>query len=385
MQVTLFANVLPQFNPYIALLRQAVQPHCEAIVTVRPRFTPDWVYRYGKAGSIAHIHWIESHINPRHWFEPDASGYRYLINRLGNNRLSHPARATGLLVKLAVALALARRTGVPVVYTVHNLTAHHHNNSYYAYLERLANRLIFVWANAVHVHSHETVQAIARSYGRTRNVFVAPHGNYIGWYSNTVTRAEARLHLSLPGDTFVYLSLGQIAPYKGLEELVEAFVALGDPAARLIIAGKVAHADYSARMATITQHPHILYLPDFVPDHKIQIYFNAADIVVLPYQRITTSGSALLAFSFGRPVIAPALGALSEFVPSPVGLLYPPHERGALTSALCRAQSISWSSQVILAHARQFDWHTIGSQIANIYRTVLLTPEAAVSSRKEHV
>jgi glycosyltransferase involved in cell wall biosynthesis len=286
---------------------------------------------------------------------------------------------------LALALVLARWLGVRVVYTVHNLVPHHNRNSYYASLRRLANRLIFVWADAVHVHSYHTAEAIAQSYRRTRNVFVVPHGNYVGWYPNAISRAEARLRLGLSSDAFVYLFLGQIAPYKGLEDLVEAFLALDDPSTRLVIAGRVSRAGHGThtRIAAMTRHPHVLYRPGFVPDEELQVYFNAADVVVLPYRQITTSASALLALSFGRPVVAPAMGVLSEIVPASVGVSYVPEEPGALMAALRCARRITWSSQAVLTYARQFDWSDVGAQIADIYRTVLLTAEAAVSSQKE--
>ena len=382
MRVTLFAHVQPGSNPYIALLQQAVQPYCEAPVRIQPRFTLGWVLQTGKAGGIAHIHWIESHLRPQPWFRPEASGYHAVVNRLGNNRISHPMRATGLLVKLAGALALARQAGVRLVYTVHNLTAHYHVNSYYIPLERLANRLVFSMADAVHVHSRYAAGEVARLYGRARNVLVAPHGNYCGWYPNTLSRAEARLALDLPEDVFVYLFLGQIAPYKGLGDLIEAFLAVDDPSARLVIAGVVVRADYGARIATLIRHPRVLYQPGYVPDENVQIYLNAADVVALPYRRITTSGSALLAFSFGRPVVAPLSGGLPEIVPASAGLLYDPEEQGALSAALHRARSVFWSSQAILSHARQFDWRVVGPQIAHIYQAALRSAEAAVSSQE---
>jgi len=49
---------------------------------------------------------------------------------------------------------------------------------------------------------------------------------------------------------------------------------------------------------------------DFIPDNDIQIYMNAADIIVLPYLDILNSGVAILAMSFGKPVIAPRTGSI---------------------------------------------------------------------------
>jgi beta-1,4-mannosyltransferase len=41
---------------------------------------------------------------------------------------------------------------------------------------------------------------------------------------------------------------------------------------------------------------------------------SAADIVVFPFKAIFNSGSVILAMSFAKPVIAPALGALREIL-----------------------------------------------------------------------
>src|SRR5262249_9012433 len=49
-------------------------------------------------------------------------------------------------------------------------------------------------------------------------------------------------------------------------------------------------------------------------DGVVQYVLNAADYVVLPYNRILTSGAVALALGFGKPVIVPDLPALSEVV-----------------------------------------------------------------------
>ncbi len=102
---------------------------------------------------------------------------------------------------------------------------------------------------------------------------------------------------------------------------------------------------------------------------------NAADAVVLPYRQITTSGAAMLAWSFGKPVISPALPAFLEpMAAAPfLGLLYDPADPRALAEALRQAAQIDWQAQqaTILAWARQFDWPGIGQQMAALYRRVM--------------
>jgi beta-1,4-mannosyltransferase len=53
-----------------------------------------------------------------------------------------------------------------------------------------------------------------------------------------------------------------------------------------------------------------------IPADHVQFYFRAADLVALPYRNILNSGAALLALSFSRPVLVPALGAMNELAAS---------------------------------------------------------------------
>jgi glycosyltransferase involved in cell wall biosynthesis len=383
MTVTLFANVQPQFNPYIALFQRAVQSGWAEPVTIKPRFTLGWVLGQRRTGQVAHLHWLENQISPPKWFGPEATGWRKLIYHLGNNRVVRPIRAVWAVLLFGLALWLTRPFGIRVVYTVHNLIAHRQLNGFYARLEAQALGWLFQRADAIHVHSHETARAVQALFGRTHNVIVVPHGNYIGWYPNTLNRAAARQQLGLPEEAFVYLFFGQIAPYKGLEDLLAAFAKLNDEAAWLVIAGKVVHADYGAKLAALTQNPRILYRPGFVPAEAVQMYFKAANVEVLPYQQITTSGSILLAYSFGCPVVAPARGALSELVTPATGILYSPGRPNALLNALKQARQTQWSAAGLETHVRQYDWARLAPALHQLYQPVA-TANSPLTSVETH-
>jgi beta-1,4-mannosyltransferase len=133
--------------------------------------------------------------------------------------------------------------------------------------------------------------------------------------------------LTVAAPSCTLLFLGLLRPYKGLEELLPAFRSLPDPDATLLIAGRPRPSDYAARLASqVASDPRVRWHPYFVPDAEVQLWMNAADAVVLPYRQITTSGAAMLAWSFGKPVIAPALPAFIEpMATAPfLGLLYDP-------------------------------------------------------------
>ena len=78
----------------------------------------------------------------------------------------------------------------------------------------------------------------------------------------------------------------------------------------------------------------------------------AADVVVLPYRRVSTSGSAILALSHGRPLVVPELAGLAG-LPDQAVLRY-----GGGIPALTAA----------LAGLARADEHTLAAMSAAAYR-----------------
>ena len=97
-------------------------------------------------------------------------------------------------------------------------------------------------------------------------------------------------------------------------------------------------------------------LAQYIPDEELQHVMSAADVVVLPYLRILSSGAAMLALSFGRPVIAPRQGLLNDMIVSSVGLLYDPVDPQGLTATMADVRTRRFEEEEILRYARQYDW-----------------------------
>jgi len=230
-------------------------------------------------------------------------------------------------------------------------------------------------ADVVICHCTAARDAAIAAYGLDETdagrLHVIPHGSYLGAYPDTITGAQARERLSLPPTGPVLLFLGAVRGYKGTDDLVAAFRALTDPDARLLIAGRPRGAGIEEHLgAAAAADPRIRLHLGFVPDEELQVWLRAADVVVLPFRDILTSGSAILALSFGRPVIAPALGCLPETVPASAGLLYDPDAPDALPEALrvALAADLGALGKGALARAQELDWGPIAGQVASLYR-----------------
>jgi glycosyltransferase involved in cell wall biosynthesis len=92
--------------------------------------------------------------------------------------------------------------------------------------------------------------------------------------------------------------------------------------------------------------------------------------VVLPFRDILTSGSAILALSHGRPVIAPAMGCLPGTLPADATFLYDPDAEGALAGAMREAvgSDLAAMGQRARAYADTIEWAPIAEQTAALYR-----------------
>jgi beta-1,4-mannosyltransferase len=425
MNVAMLSAAAREANPYIDLLRDGLAAAGVA-VTLLQEPGEDGLPPIARKADVIHLHWLELWGRPPYaslaelgrWGLPGRGLRRWLEPALNNDAI-FVRRRQRFLDRFFAALEAYQARGGRLVYTVHNLGQHEGEGGA---VEVAAMQRLLALADGVHVHAAYMADEVRRmlaggsvgdrpqqglpaggsvgdrpqqgglaSSGRSptepaRPIAVIPHGHYIDAYPNTVTRGDARRALCLPstvddsslaiGHSFTLLFLGLLRPYKGLEELLPAFRSLANPDAALLIAGRPRPSDYAARLAALAGNdPRVRWHPHFVPDADVQLWMNAADAVALPYRQITTSGAAMLAWSFGKPVIAPALPAFVELMGAApfLGLLYDPTQPDALAGALRQAAEIDWQArrELILSWVQQFDWPGIGRRFAALYQQVL--------------
>lgn len=270
-------------------------------------------------------------------------------------------------------LTSLRMRQIPIVWTAHNALPH--ETFYPGWASRLYTA-VARRSSAIIAHSAAAASQIDRQYAPPLPPFVIPHGNYIGLAGPSIAQEEARSALKLEGQTPVFLVLGTLRPYKGLEALFDAFAQLPPGSARLVVVGGAKIPAYLERLQVQARAiPGITIIPQHVPEQDLPIYLGAADVVVLPYQHVLTSGILLWAMSYRRPVIAPAFGPIAELVSDgKEGLLYAPDQPRALQAALERALTLP--NLVEMGHAafqrvRPFTWSRIAAQTALVYADVM--------------
>ena len=275
-------------------------------------------------------------------------------------------------VSFIAELLLLKLLGVKIVWTVHNIVSHEGN---FEFLELFFTKFLAKLCNKIIVHSPSAKREVVKIY-RTREslIRVIPHGNYINCYRNVISEVQAKNKLQLKAEKIVFLYFGLIRHYKGIPELVEAFKKLNCPQAKLLIVGKPLNNKIAHDIVKRCEgNKNIETFFDFIPDDEIQIYMNAADVIVLPYRDILTSGAVILAMSFAKPIIASAIGCIPETLDSKGSFLYDPSEKNGLIKTMRQvfnADLIKMGNHNFEL-AKQLRWDDIAKKTYKVYRECL--------------
>jgi glycosyltransferase involved in cell wall biosynthesis len=113
------------------------------------------------------------------------------------------------------------------------------------------------------------------------------------------------------------LFFGLIRPYKGAEDLVEAFSGLSESEVEgleLIVAGETWEG-WTLPARLIESSPYrdrIRFINRYLSDAEVGTLFATTDVLVLPYRRATSSGPLSIAMNCGIPVIVYDVPELRE-------------------------------------------------------------------------
>jgi glycosyltransferase involved in cell wall biosynthesis len=212
---------------------------------------------------------------------------------------------------------LLRIWGIKVVYTAHNVLPHEKTR-----FDKFRAKVLYKSAGAIIVHSNFIREKLIKEFPTSAaKIHVVPHGNFDNYLPKKVlTKEEVRSYFGLSLNEKVILYFGYIREYKGLDLLIDAFelVAEKDNNINLIIAGAPINDElknrYKSKISESKFRERIIYHFNFIPSEKIPVYFEASDIIVLPYKSIDHSGIIHLAYSFSKPVIATDVGDFKEII-----------------------------------------------------------------------
>jgi len=209
--------------------------------------------------------------------------------------------------------------GKKLVYTAHNINIRERDGNN-TLLNKLSLLALYKLVDHIFVHTEKMKQQLIVDFKiNDKKISVIPFGINNVMPKSDLTSEEAKQQLTLESYEKVILFFGNIAPYKGLENLILALVHLRKklPNFKLIITGRIKSSEkyWMDIQELIEKHnlkDSIIQKIIYVPDEEVEVYFKAADVLILPYKYIFQSGVVFLAYHFGLPVIATDVGSLKE-------------------------------------------------------------------------
>lgn len=354
-------------NPYQELLYSQLRSKIEIKYLERPMrshtlglflFFPMIFYYRIKGFTIFHLHWVDPFISP-------------FKNWLFNNLLTKAFYTLYFIFFIFFIKILQYR----LVWTVHNIIEHEKHFIDDIWISKFLAKM----SDLDIVHSKTTIDEMEKMGFDVSKCKIIPIGNYMDIYPNSITKTEARNILNLSKEDFVFLSFGIIKEYKGIDDLLIEFSKLvniyKENKIKLIIAGECNNIRLRKLIEKyqISLKDSLICELEHIADKDVQIFFNACDIAVYPFKRITTSSTVILALSLIKPIICPRMGALKE-LPDDIGFFYDPEDKKGLSNYLEKAftnkDNLEVMGKNVLRYVKNLSWDKIAEKTYNIYKNI---------------
>jgi len=233
-------------------------------------------------------------------------------------------------------------------------------------------RRVFGAMDAVVAHSEHSAARLRDEVGLDPDkVRVIPHGAF-GYLTEL---PEKPLPAELAGaEGPVILAFGLLRPYKGIENLLEAFRAV--EGAELWIVGNPRMDVGPLRELAARAPGRVRFLTRFVEDAEIPAIFRRADLLALPYLDAEHSGVLYTGLAFGKPLVLSAVGGFPEVAEAGAARLVPPGDTGALAATLAElvadeAARAELTAAATRAAAGPFSWDEAARRTLDLYRELI--------------
>ncbi len=257
-----------------------------------------------------------------------------------------------------------------IVYTVHNVLPHEATSK-----DRQIYKKFYDFCDELIVHNDSSKKSLMESFDVPETkIFVIAHGAYKTHTSQQKAKDD--------NPVTNFLQFGYMRKYKGIDILLEA-IALIPPEKRknmhFTIAGKLYpkldDTDYEGRIRKLGIEACVSFFTEHIPDEMLPELFKDVDFALFPYRNIYGSGALLMAYTYGKPVIASDIPTFREETDGGrTGFLFESENPKALADAILAAAGCSLEQMQDYQAAIQgmvlekYNWEKSAAKTEKVYQ-----------------
>lgn len=251
-----------------------------------------------------------------------------------------------------------------------------------AFLMKQIERRVLRKADKVIVLSRYMLERVSKihSYPKTRLIKI-PGGVDLNRYRLPIGGKPAvRTILGLSGDKTIFLTVRNLVPRMGLENLIEAFSRsdiLRDKGL-LLIGGKGFLGESLKRKVQNSALQNAVHFLGHVPEEDLPQMYQASDFFVLPTRKLEGFGLVILeAMASGTPVLGTPIGGIPEVIgPFDRELLFNgtgwQHIKSKMEEVVHAPQRLRWAPQACRDYAEEnFSWRRMANTFEQVAKSLV--------------
>ena len=267
----------------------------------------------------------------RHLLKSTFCECRRLFGYLQNKFSFHILNFHQPFTALGVRSTRASR-GLPTVYTCHSLSFEEFvsrssppqnvkqwtRHQLQLVARMLTEKTLLKKSNLITVLSEYTRNKIRETYGVPRSkIEVIPGGVDLDRFGPSRNRTAIRRQLNIAEDCLVLLTIRNLVPRMGLENLVVALKAVAEKRkdVLLVLGGEGPLAKELQEKAREAEVSDFISFAGYIPEEELPSYYQMADLFILPTKELEGFGMVTLeALASGLPVLGTPVGGTTEIL-----------------------------------------------------------------------
>ena len=183
-------------------------------------------------------------------------------------------------------------------------------------------------------------------------------------------KIEARKELNISPDKKLLLSVGSLSEFKGFSYLIKGGELLYKHFKdfKIVIIGSGPKYRELNRLIRRLKLENVVHILPTMSQEELRVWFNAADLFILPSLTEGLGMVQLEAMACGTPVVATKNGGSETIITDDkVGILVEPGDSESLYKGILEALNKSWDEEYIVAHSKKFSPENFIKKSTEIY------------------